>query len=78
MIINNPEKTADIKISAQLDYLETEKPRQQGQPQKSYFTNNLMDKMADIFMNHRERADYKLALKLQYKGVITTPGDPFK
>ncbi len=37
-----------------------------------------MDETADIFMNHRKRADYELALKLQYEGVITTPGDPFE
>ncbi len=29
-------------------------------------------------MSHRERADYQLALKLGYEGVITTPGDPFE
>ncbi len=29
-------------------------------------------------MSHRARADYKLALKLRYKGVISTPDVPFK
>ena len=37
-----------------------------------------MDKMADIFISHRERVDYELALKLRYDGINTTPGDPFK
>ena len=37
-----------------------------------------MDKTADIFISHRERADYDLALKLRQDGVITTPGDPFE
>ena len=78
MIINYPEKTADEEITVPLNHLEIEKPRQQGRPRKSHFTNDLMDKTADIFMSHRERADYKLALKLQYEGVITTPGNPFE
>ncbi len=29
-------------------------------------------------MSDREHADYKLALKLRYEGVIITPGDPFE
>ncbi len=78
MVINNPEKTVDEEIPAPLDHLETEKPRRQGRPRKTHFTNDLMDKTADIFMSHRERADYELVLKLRYEGVITTPGDLFE
>ncbi len=78
MIINNPKKTVDEEIPALLDYLETEKSHRRGWPRKSYFTNNLMDKTADIFMSYRERADYKFALKLWYKRVITTPSNPFE
>ena len=37
-----------------------------------------MDETTDIFISHRERADYDLALKLRQDGVITTPGDPFE
>lgn len=76
-IINNPEKTVDRKISTPFDYLETKKPRKQGRPRKNHFTNYLIDKTVDIFMSHRERADYKLALKLQNDGVIITPRNPF-
>ena len=72
------EKTADKEIPAPFDHLETEKPRRRGRLRKSHFTNDLMDKTADIFMSHRERADYELALQLRYEGVITTPGDPFE
>lgn len=37
-----------------------------------------MDKTADIFMNYKKHVDYKLALKLQYQGVIITPSDLFE
>ncbi len=63
-IINNPEKIADKKILTSLKHLETEKLCQQRRPQKSHFTNDLMDKTVDIFMSYRERVNYKLALKL--------------
>ena len=63
-IINNPEKIADEKIFSPFDHPETEKPHQRGRPRKSHFTNDLMDKTADIFISYKERADYKLLLKL--------------
>ncbi len=65
MVINTPEKTADKEIPTPLDHLETEKPRRRGRPRKSHFTNDLMDKMANIFMSHKECVDYELALKLR-------------
>ena len=37
-----------------------------------------MDETADIFMSHRECADYELELKLQHNGIITTSGDSFE
>lgn len=49
-----------------LNYLKSKKPCQQEQPRKSYFTNDLIDKIADIFMSYKKHADYKLALKLRY------------
>ena len=36
------------------------------------------NKTADIFISHRERNDYELALKLRHDRIITTFGDPFK
>lgn len=77
-IIYNLEKTVDIKILVPLDYLETEKPHEQRQLRKSHFINNLIYKMADIFMSHKEYVDYKFALKLYYERVITIIDNPFK
>ncbi len=72
------EKTVDEEILVPLDYLKTEKPCRRGRSRKSHFINDLMDESTDIFMSHSERADYEFALKLQYEGVITNPGDLFK
>ena len=78
-LAENPiDKPANEEIFTPLDYLEPERPCQQGRPQKNYFTNDLIDKTSDIFINHRERADYKLALKLKHDGIITSCENPFK
>lgn len=37
-----------------------------------------MDKTANIFIAHREHADYKLAVKLRYDRMIITPEDLFE
>lgn len=44
---------------------------------KKSFTNDLIDKMVDIFISYRERADYKLALKLRHNRIIITLKDYF-
>ena len=78
-LVENPaDKAANEKIPTPLDYLEPERPRRRGRPWKSHFTNNLIDKTANIFINHRERTDYELALKLRHDGIITTSGNPFQ
>ena len=75
---NFVDKPTNKAISMPLDYLEPEKPRRRGRLRKSHFTNNLIDKTADIFINYRKHADFELALKLKHNGIITTPGDLFK
>ena len=78
-LVENPaDKAANEEIPMLLDYLEPEKPCRRGRPWKSHFTNDLIDKTANIFISYRERADYKLALKLRHDGIITTSGNPFK
>ena len=72
------DKPANKEVPTPLDHLKPQRPRQQGRSRKSHFTNDLMDEMADIFISHRECADYKLALKLRHDGIITTPGDLFE
>lgn len=37
-----------------------------------------MDKMVIIFVSHRKQADYKLALELWYKEIMTIVVDPFE
>lgn len=37
-----------------------------------------MDKIADIFIGHREHTNYKLAIQQRYNRIITTLGDSFK
>ena len=61
-----------------LNYLEPKRSRRPRQLRKSHFINDLIDKTANIFISHRERADYKFVLKLRYDRIITTLGDPFK
>ena len=46
------------------DYLEHSKSHWQERLQKSYFINNYIDKMANIFINHRECVNCKLVSKL--------------
>ena len=75
---NPADKAANKEIPTPLDYLEPERPRRQGRLQKSHFTNNLIDKTANIFISHRERTDYELALKLRHDGIITTSGNLFE
>ena len=78
-LAKNPvDKPANEKILTPLHYLKLERSRQRGWPRKSHFTNDLIDKTAEIFISHRKRADYKLALKVRHNGIITTPRDPFK
>ena len=40
--------------------------------------NNFIDKTADIFISHREYADYKFALKLRHDRIIIILEDLFK
>ena len=75
---NPADKAANEEIPTPLDYLESERSCRRGQPRKSHFTNDLIDKTANIFINYRERADYKLALKLRHDEIITISGNPFK
>ena len=77
-IINNLEKIIDEKILTLFNYLKTKKSCQQCQPQKSHFINDFINKMADIFISHRQYVNYKLALKLRHDRVIITPSDPFE
>lgn len=70
-------KSANKEILIPFDYLEPQKFCQQERLQKSYFINNLIDKTANIFISHKKYADYKLALKLQYDRIITTPKNLF-
>lgn len=60
------------------DYLETEKFCQQRLSQKNHFINDFIDHKVDIFISHKEHADYKPILKLHYNRIITTPSNPFK
>ena len=55
------------------NYLETQKPYQQEQSQKSDFTNNFINKTIIIFISHRERINNKFVLKQYY-----TSNNPFK
>lgn len=78
-LVENPaDKLANKEIPMPLNSLKPKRSRQQGRSQKSHFTNNFIDKIADIFISYRECADYKLALKLRYDGIITTPKNFFK
>ena len=75
---NPADKPANKEIPTTLDYLEPERPRQQGRPQKSHFTNDLIDKTVDIFISYRKCANYELAFKLRHDRIIITPGDLFE
>ena len=78
-LVENPaDKAANEEIPTPLDYLEPERPRQQGRPRKSHFTNDLIDKTANIFISHRECADYELALKLRHDRIITISENSFE
>ena len=72
------DKLANEEIFTPLDYPKPQRPRRQGRSRKNHFTNDLMDEMADIFISHRERANYELAHKLRHDGIITTPKDSFE
>lgn len=61
-----------------LNYLELEKSRQQERLRKSYFTNNFIEKMANIFINYKKHVNYKFALKLRHNKRISTLKDLFK
>lgn len=74
-LINKP---ANKEIITLLDYPEPQKSCYQKQPQKTHSTNNLIKKTADIFISHRECADYKFTLKLRHDRIITTPGYLFE
>ncbi|KAK2002138.1 hypothetical protein LX36DRAFT_652631 [Colletotrichum falcatum] len=58
-------------------------PRQpRGQPWKNLITTFLTevfpDPTGDTFLTAKEEINYKLAVELRKKGVITTPGKPFE
>lgn len=72
------DKLANEEIPTLLDYLESKRPRQQKRSRKSQFTKNPINETVDIFINHKERVNYKFTLKLRHDGIITTPGDPLK
>ena len=71
-------KPVNEKILTPFDYPESQRPYQQGRPWKSHFTNNIIDKTADIFISHKKPANYKLALQLRYDRIITTFRDFFE
>lgn len=77
-IVNNLKKTADEEIPQLFDYPNTEKSHRQSWPWKSYFINDLINKIRDIFISHGEHADYKLVLKLCHDKIITNPSNPFE
>ena len=72
------DKPANEEIPMPLNYLESQKPHQRERPWISHFTNDFIDKTATIFISHRKRVDYELALQLRHEGIITTPKDPFE
>ena len=71
-------KPTNEEILTPFDYPQFQRPRQRGRPQKSHFTNDFIDKTADIFISHKKRTNYELALKLRHDGIITTLGDIFE
>lgn len=78
-LAENPvDKLAYKEIPTPLNYLEPERSCQQGRLRKSHFTNNFINKTVDIFISHRERDNYKLALKPKHNRIITTPRDLFE
>ena len=72
------DKSVNKKIPMPLDYPESQRPCQYQWLRKSYFTNDIINKMATIFISQRERIDYEFALQLQHKRIITTRGDLFE
>lgn len=72
------DKPVNKEIPILLDYLKPKRPYWQGQLQKSHFTNNLIAKIANIFINHRKYTDYKFAFKLRYNKIITILKDLFE
>lgn len=75
---NPTDKPINEEIPMPLDYLEPEKPYWQEWLGKNYFTNDFIEKMADIFINYKERIDYNLIFKLRHDRIIIIFKDPFK
>lgn len=67
---NPTNKHINEKICIPFDYLEFESSCQQKQSWKSHFINNFIDITADIFISNKECANYELALKLRYDGIM--------
>lgn len=59
---NSADNTSYQEIFTPPDNLRRQKLCQRGRLQVSHLTNDLMDEMMDIFMSHKDCADYKLAL----------------
>lgn len=75
---NHINKFANKEILIPLNYLKFERPNCQSRQQKSYFTNNFIDKLADIFIIYQKCANFKFLLKLRHNKIISTLRNLFK
>lgn len=60
---NSIDKPANTNVSILLNYMEPKKSCYERRLWKKHFTNNLIERMTDILINHKKCTNYKFAPK---------------